>query len=103
MSTQQPFMPKYGIGFAVSPAAASANSAIESSNNQVRVTNTGAAIGFFRTYSSGTATGDATATDKDMAVPAGLSTIVTKSLGHDRIAYISPAGTTFQIMTGEGY
>ena len=57
MSTQQPFMPKYGSGFAVSPGVASANSAIETSNNQVRVTNTGAAIGFFRTYSSGTAAG----------------------------------------------
>lgn len=106
MSALQPFNPKYGSGQAVAPAAASAVVPIEATNGQVRVTNTGAAIGFFRTFSSKTVAGtpsDGVATAADMSVPPGMSVTVTKSLLHDQLAHISATGTTFQIITGDGW
>lgn len=106
MSSFIPFAPKYGSGQTVNPAAASANSPIEATNNQVRVVNTGSNAGYFRTYNSVDAVGTpalAVATAADVLVMPGMVTTITTPLTHDRIAYISAAGTTFNIMTGEGW
>lgn len=104
MTAIAPFCPQYGSNQVVTPAAASANAPITKNCKQVRVVNTGANIGYFRTYFSGdNAANFNVATTADCPVPAGMATTVTKSEMHDRIAFISAAGTTFQIMTGEGW
>lgn len=104
MTAIAPFCPQYGSNQVVTPAAASANAAITKNCKQVRVVNTGANIGYFRTYFSGdNAAGFNVATTADCPVDAGGEIIVTKSEAHDRIAFISAAGTTFQVMTGEGW
>lgn len=101
----RPFAPSYGQNLVVAPAAASANSPIRADDTQVRVCNSGAAIGYFRTYSSVAAAAVAAlgvATAADCVVLPGTCVIVSKSMDHDRIAYISATGTTFQVMSGDG-
>lgn len=102
MSALQRFMPTYGSGQALAPAAASAAVPINAQNKQVRVVNTGAAIAFVRTYSSLTVPEPA-ATAADLPIPAGASVTFSKDETHDRLAHISATGTTLQVITGEGF
>lgn len=105
MTIKQPFMPQYGSNQVITVGATAAVG-VNKDSRQVRVVNTGAALGYFRTFStssaaSSAATGQATAAD--CPVPAGMSTTVTKGGDHDRLATFSATGTTFQVMTGEGF
>ena len=102
MTARQPFYPQYGANQVVAPGAASASVAINQDAKQVRVCNSGANIGYFRTYNSFGGTIAQNATVADCPVQAGAALIVTAGPQHDAIAHISAAGTTFQIMTGEG-
>lgn len=102
MSLQQPFAPVYGTNQVITPAAASATVTLTATgvnSTQLRVVNTGAAIGYFRTD---VAANSPVATTADVPVPAGMSTTITKPYKHDTIATISATGTTFQVMAGEG-
>lgn len=103
MTARQPFFPHYGQNQVVAPAAASASTPINADDKQARVCNSGAAVGYFRTYNSFGATAPQNATVADCPVLPGESLVVTTGPNHDAIAYISAAGTTFQIMTGEGF
>ncbi|MES2352077.1 MAG: hypothetical protein V4641_31295 [Pseudomonadota bacterium] len=102
MTARQPFFPHYGQNLVVAPAAASASSAINADDKQARVCNSGANIGYFRTYNSFGGTVAQNATVADCPVLPGGTLIVSTGPQHDAIAYISAAGTTFQIQTGEG-
>jgi hypothetical protein len=101
MTVRSPFKPHYGSNQVITPGAASAVANINGTDKTVRVSNTGAAIGYFRTYSS-TEAPVPTASTADMPVAAGETAYIEKAEGHDRLAHISAAGTTFQVMTGEG-
>lgn len=96
----RPFFPTYGSNVIVTPAAGSAATSINSNDMQVRVVNSGAAIGYFKTYSSLTVP-TPTASAADCPILAGQSVVVTCG-PHDRLAYQSTTGTTFQIQTGNG-
>lgn len=87
----------------VTPGAASATITIDGSDKQVRVVNSGAAKGYFRTFSITNTPGGSAATAADFCVPAGMAATITKPDGHDRLSHISATGTTFEIMTGEGW
>ena len=105
MSTNYAFSPAYGTGQTLTPGAASATVTIQRSMNQIRVLNTGAAIGYFRTFNSRAATdkpATGVATTADLGVAPGMSTTVSKDLSHDSMAFISATGTTFIIIQGEG-
>ena len=102
MTARQPFFPHYGKNLVVTPAVASASSAISADDKQVRVVNSGASIGYFRTYNSFGGTVAQSATTADCPVIASQAIIVSAGPNHDAIAYISAVGTTFNIMTGEG-
>jgi hypothetical protein len=97
MTIRAPFKPHYGTNLTVTPAAASASSPINATDKSVRVTNSGATLGYFRI-----GTGATTASATDVIVLPSTSIIVEKGDGQDTIAYISAVGTTFSIMTGEG-
>lgn len=101
MSNLAPFNPHYGTNQIVTPAAASASLLVGVGNKQIRVLNTGSNIGYFRTFNS--ANGTQSATTADCPVPASMATTVSKPDDHDSVAHISAAGTTFQIMSGEGW
>lgn len=97
MTIRSAFKPHYGSNQVVTPAAASASITISTDDKSVRVCNTGANIGYFRTSAAAT-----TATTADVPVPAGQTVIIEKPQEHGVLAHISAAGTTFQVMTGEG-
>jgi hypothetical protein len=101
MSNLAPFNPHYGTNQVVTPAAASASVVVGAGNKQLRILNTGSNIGYFKTFIS--ANGSVSATTADCPVGPNMATTVTKFEDHDSVAYISAAGTTFQIMTGEGW
>jgi len=102
MTIKQPFFPSYGSNQVVSPAAAAAAITIDKDAKQVRIINTGANIAYVQTYSS-TESPAPVATTADFPIPAGGASTITKSMYHDRLSHISAAGTTLQIMTGEGF
>lgn len=100
MTIRAPFKPHYGSNQVVTPAAASADIALAKGDKTVRVRNSAATnIGYFRI----TAAGDTSAaTTADVPVSPGETVYVEKPEDHTRMATISAAGTTFQVMTGEG-
>lgn len=100
MTIKQPFAPHYGSNQSLAAGSPATAVSISHQAKQMRVVNTGANIGFFRTYDS---TGGApAATAADYPVPPGAGAIVSK-IGHNAISVFSPAGTTLQVMTGEGF
>lgn len=100
---KQPFFPAYGTNQAVTLAAATpGNANLNKENRQVRIVNTGANIAYVQAFSSVDQPGvvaDAT----DFPVPAGSMCTISKDIDQDRLAYFSTAGTTLNIMTGDGY
>lgn len=101
MSNLAPFNPHYGTNQVVTPAAASASVVVGAGNKQLRILNTGSNIGYFKTFKA--SDGAVSATTADCPVPASMASTVTKFEDHDSVAYISASGTTFQIMTGDGW
>lgn len=95
------FNPAYGTNQVLSAGAASAFVTINANDDQVRIVNTGTGAAYVRTYSSLTSPAP-TASVADLCVAAGQSTTVTKGQVHDRLAYISAATTTLNVMTGNG-
>lgn len=100
MTVRAPFKPRYGSNQVVTPAAVSASITIGKNDKSIRVVNTGANIGYFRTGQ--VSDGSVTATTADVPVASGQSIIIEKPQDHDTLAHISAAGTTFQVMSGEG-
>lgn len=90
------FRPRYGANLVVTPAAGSANSAINQQDKAVRLVNSGANICYVKIGD-----GAQTATTADMPIRAGSEVLIRKSQDHNNIGYISAAGTTLNIQTGE--
>lgn len=86
-----------GANQVVTPAAVSASVAIDAVAKSVRLVNSGANICYVRIGA-----GAQTATTADIPVRAGSDLVVSKGDGEDTVAYISAAGTTLNIQTGEG-
>ena len=103
MTTIAPFQPVNGSTIIVTPAAGSANSPILLKSQQVRILNTGANIAYIRTYGSLDLATAAVATTADYPIASGQASVISKGVEHDRIAYISAAGTTLQITPGDGW
>lgn len=97
MTVRAAFNPKRGANSVVTPAAASASSAIDAVAKAVRLVNSGANICHVRI-----GTGAQTATTADTPIRAGSDLVLSKADGEDTIAYISAAGTTLHIQVGEG-
>lgn len=101
MTIRSPFQPKYGSNQVLTPAAGSASVLIGAGNKTIRIRNTGAANPmFFRTGKA--VDGTVTATTADVPVSPGETVYIEKPQDHDTLAYISAAGTTCNVMTGEG-
>lgn len=101
MTVKQPFMPHYGTNQVLTAVATVTSVNLPLGGKQLRVVNTGANKGYFRTYSS-TGTPGAAASTADYPVPAGLGCVVSR-IGHDMISVISATGTTLEVMPGEGF
>lgn len=103
MTARQPFNPRYGSNQVLTPAAGSAAAVVDSqrSSMNIRLVNNGSNICYVRTYDS--RNGAQSATVADFPVPPNMASTLTKSLDHDTVAHISAAGTTLQVMLGEGW
>jgi hypothetical protein len=98
MSALQPFNPAYTSGQSVAPAAAAASININAVSKQVCLTNTGANICYVRCSDVAIS-----ATAADFPVLPNSQAIITKADGHSILSYISAAGTTLHVITGEGW
>lgn len=97
MTICSPFMPSRGKNQTVTAGATSASVSVNDKNKSVRFVNAGANICFVRI-----GTGAQTATTADTPILPNTSLILQKQTDDDTIAYISAAGTTLHIQTGEG-
>ena len=98
MAVRAAFNPRSGANQVVTPAAASASIAIDAQAKAVRLVNSGTTnICHVRI-----GVGAQTATTADLPVLPGESIIVSKGDGENTLAYISAAGTTLHVQTGEG-
>ena len=103
MSATQPFSPHQGSTLLVTIAANGTQiAAVDRSDRNLRVSNSGAAPVHFRTYSSRDTT-PPVATAADTVVLANGSSTFTKPLNHDLVSFFSTAGTTVYVATGEGW
>lgn len=91
------FGQRLGSNQVVSPAAASASVNVNPQDKAVRLVNTGTNVCYVRI-----GTGAQTATTADIPVRGESEVIIRKLDGADTVAYISAAGTTLNIATGEG-
>lgn len=97
MSAVQAFNPAYTTGQVVTPAAAAASITINGVAKQVCLTNLGANVCYVRISSVAVS-----ATTADYPVPPGMQALITKGDGQTILSYISAAGTTLHVITGEG-
>lgn len=98
MGIRAPFNPRKGGNQSVTAAAASASVTVDAQAKSVRVVNTGATnIAYVRI-----GTGAQTASATDTPIRANSEIILSKGDGENTVAYISAAGTTLEIQTGEG-
>lgn len=97
MTIKSPFMPTRGANQVVTPAATSANTSISNNSKSVRLVNSGTNICYVRIGQ-----GAQTATTADTPVLPNSALILQKQMDDNNIGYISAAGTTLNIQTGEG-
>ena len=101
MTIKQPFAPHYGTNQALAASSPATAATISHQAKQLRVVNTGANIGYFRTYDTNAGAAPL-ASAADYPLPPNAGAIVSK-IGHNAISVFSPAGTTLQVMAGEGF
>jgi len=97
MTIKSPFMPTRGANQVVTPAATSASVSVNPSAKSVRFVNSGTNICYVRMGQS-----PQTATTADTPVLPNSAIILQKQMDDNTVAYISAAGTTLNIQTGEG-
>lgn len=101
MTVRSPFKPHYGTNQVVTPNGTSATITIGKGDKTLRIRNTGATnVMFFRTGIA--ADGAVVATTADVPVSPGETVYIEKPMDHDTLAGISAAGTTCNVMSGEG-
>lgn len=91
-----PFQPTYGSGQTLTATAVSASTTLPTSL-AVRVINTGTAAVYIRI-----GRGALTATTADLLLPPGICEVLTKTNNMTTLAYVSPSGTTLNVIAGEG-
>lgn len=97
MASLQAFSPAYANGQVLTASAVSLQTAINKSNTSVRIVNAGANIAYVKVGE-----GTIAATTSDLPLLSGQTIVISKSVGHDQLAYISALGATLHVITGEG-
>ncbi len=97
MAIHAPFMPERGANQVVVAGAASASKSLNPNAKSVRIASIGANIAYVRIGE-----GAQTATTADTPILPNTAVILQKQMDDDTIAYISAAGATLNIQTGEG-
>lgn len=97
MAIHSPFNPQRGGNQVLTANAASQSASLTINNKSVRCVNSGANICHVRIGFT-----PQVATTADTPILAGSSVVLHKQIDEDAIAYISAAGTTLHVQTGEG-
>jgi len=100
MAVHSAFQPHYGSNQVLTPGAASASITIGAGNQSLLLENTGANICYVRLGQA--INGTVTATTADLPIAPGTQRVIGKPQDFDTLAHISAAGTTLQVMSGEG-
>lgn len=95
MSVVNQFSQRLGSNQVVTPSDSSAALTLNQQDKAVRLVNSGANICYVRI-------GGGAATTADIPVRANSEIIIRKSTEDTELAYISAAGTTLNVATGEG-
>lgn len=106
MTAIMPFQPVQGATQILTATATSQVVSVPQDSRQLRIMNAGAGLASIRTFSSRAIAADPTngvATTADFPVVASQVTTITKGSDHDRMAYISAAGTTIYVTPGDGW
>jgi hypothetical protein len=108
MSTNTPFQPKRGGNKKVTATTTSQTVSVGAGQKSLRILNSGAVVGYFRTFDSTDATDAAipcAVTDTPIG-PAGAASstlVIEKPERHDGVAYLSDSTTTvLHFQPGEG-
>jgi len=102
MSALQPINPRWGSNQLLTATNTSAQATVNGNTKQIHVENTGATNPVYvRTGNS--ANGIVVATTADLRISPGTVEVFTKPQDDNRIAYISAAGTTLEVIEGEGW
>lgn len=108
MTVQSAFQPKRGSNKKVTASTTSATVAFGAGQKSLRILNSGAVVGYFRTFDSTDAVDAAIAcTNADTPIgPAGAASstlVIEKSERHDSVAYLADSTTTvMHFQPGEG-
>lgn len=100
MSALQPFSPHFGTNQVLTAGAAALNATIDAVDKEVRIMNTGANIAYVRISRTDAIVA---ATTADFPIASGQTSTITKADGQNNLSYISAAGTSLQVMSGEGW
>jgi hypothetical protein len=98
MSQTQPFCPSYGSGKDLTGTSESQIIDIRKNTKQYRIVNDGLNPVYIKVGQ-----GAITASEEDLKIPGGAIEVFTKFEDFDKLAYISPSGTTFNLIMGEGW
>ncbi len=102
MAVMQPFNPRWGSNKLLTANSSSQEQSIGGFCKSIHIENTGTTNPvYIRTGSS--RNGTITATTADFRVSPGKIEVLTKPEDDDIIAYISAAGTTLEVIEGEGW
>lgn len=105
MSVTTAFMPMQGQNQNLTASGTSQTATIGWGANQLRITvKAGGGDLCIYNYSSGNASAVRPATTADYCVVAGQSSVISKSMRHDTIAFVTDTGATaaFKVIPGEG-
>lgn len=105
MSVRNAFMPVQGANQNLTASPTSQTATVGFMSNQLRITvKAGGGDLYVYNYASGNASAVRAATTADYCIVAGQSSIITKSMRHDTIAFVTDAGATavFKVIPGEG-
>lgn len=102
MSATQPFNPKWGSNQLLTANSGSQMATVNGQTKQIHIENTGTTNPVY-VRTGQIVNGTVTATTADFRVSPGTVEVITKPQDDNRLAYISAAGTTFEIIEGEGW
>lgn len=105
MSVIAPFAPHYTRGQVVAPAAASASIKIGLHKKSLCLTNLGTNVCYVRVSQSDPLfpNADISASTADYPVLPGAQVVVSKPTDTDTLSFISAAGTSLHVISGEGF
>ena len=98
MNVLEPLTPNYGSGITLTATSTSAKASINVDAKGLIITNLGDNIAYIKVGKT-----NAVASTADYPIMPYTQVVITKSIEHDSIGYISALGASLHVMIGEGW